>query len=232
MNKNDIPGIYNYCDRWCEKCAFTSRCLTYKFGKIMDENLDAKIKENQNFWEPFDKDFKEAIENLEEELFFEEDEDYEGNDFEIKRLIAESKDSAQLAKEYIDIASNWFNKNEVQLVTNSILEGKKQNKLNDSIDVIHWYHIFIYPKIMRALQGEDEDLLEGELPLDSDGFAKIVLIAIERSITAWGYIYMQIEDKNEFIINIIKLLVTLQQQVEEDFPNAKIFVRPGFDEEN
>jgi predicted protein tyrosine phosphatase len=22
-----IPGIYNYCDRWCERCPFTSRCL-------------------------------------------------------------------------------------------------------------------------------------------------------------------------------------------------------------
>lgn len=21
-----ILGIYNYCDRWCESCAFTSRC--------------------------------------------------------------------------------------------------------------------------------------------------------------------------------------------------------------
>jgi hypothetical protein len=26
---NFIPGIYNYCDRWCERCPFTSRCLTY-----------------------------------------------------------------------------------------------------------------------------------------------------------------------------------------------------------
>lgn len=24
---NFIEGIYNYCDRWCEKCSFTARCL-------------------------------------------------------------------------------------------------------------------------------------------------------------------------------------------------------------
>ena len=24
-----IPGIYNYCDRWCERCSFTSRCLNF-----------------------------------------------------------------------------------------------------------------------------------------------------------------------------------------------------------
>ena len=28
-NPDLIPGIYNYCDRWCERCAFTSHCLTF-----------------------------------------------------------------------------------------------------------------------------------------------------------------------------------------------------------
>jgi len=28
-----IPGIYNYCDRWCERCAFTSRCMNYAMGE-------------------------------------------------------------------------------------------------------------------------------------------------------------------------------------------------------
>lgn len=24
-----ISGIYNYCDRWCERCAFTGRCRVF-----------------------------------------------------------------------------------------------------------------------------------------------------------------------------------------------------------
>ena len=24
-----VSGIYNYCDRWCERCPLTSRCLVY-----------------------------------------------------------------------------------------------------------------------------------------------------------------------------------------------------------
>ena len=24
-----IPSIHNYCDRWCERCPFTSRCRAY-----------------------------------------------------------------------------------------------------------------------------------------------------------------------------------------------------------
>src|SRR5262245_58416083 len=30
---NFISGIYNYCDRWCERCAFTSRCFLYATEK-------------------------------------------------------------------------------------------------------------------------------------------------------------------------------------------------------
>jgi len=29
MHEN-ISGIYNYCDRWCEKCLYTNRCLLFK----------------------------------------------------------------------------------------------------------------------------------------------------------------------------------------------------------
>jgi len=24
-----VPGIYNYCDQWCQRCALTSRCMNY-----------------------------------------------------------------------------------------------------------------------------------------------------------------------------------------------------------
>ena len=28
-NPNLISGVYNYCDRWCERCPLSSRCLLY-----------------------------------------------------------------------------------------------------------------------------------------------------------------------------------------------------------
>ncbi len=35
-----IPGIYNYCDRWCERCAYTGRCLNFVHGEIMAAELE------------------------------------------------------------------------------------------------------------------------------------------------------------------------------------------------
>ena len=33
QNPDFISGIYNYCDRWCERCAFTSRCMNFAMGE-------------------------------------------------------------------------------------------------------------------------------------------------------------------------------------------------------
>ena len=35
-----IPGIYNYCDRWCERCLYTDRCRTFAMEKVFMRKLD------------------------------------------------------------------------------------------------------------------------------------------------------------------------------------------------
>ena len=42
MSLPRIEGIFNYCDRWCERCSFTSRCAIFdedsrSFNKDIDE---------------------------------------------------------------------------------------------------------------------------------------------------------------------------------------------------
>ncbi len=49
-NPDLIPGIYNYCDRWCERCPLTSRCLVY--ATEQDETDSPKTHDitNEEFW--------------------------------------------------------------------------------------------------------------------------------------------------------------------------------------
>ena len=35
-NNRYIDGIYNYCDYWCARCAFTSRCRNYAMGQELE----------------------------------------------------------------------------------------------------------------------------------------------------------------------------------------------------
>ncbi|MCK9167863.1 MAG: hypothetical protein M0O94_04825, partial [Bacteroidales bacterium] len=41
-----IPGIDNYCNRWCERCLFASRCANYRLRK---EVIDYTATEKDDF---------------------------------------------------------------------------------------------------------------------------------------------------------------------------------------
>ena len=58
MTKRKIEGIYNYCDRWCERCTFTSRCTVYE--DETDLNPEERDISNKAFWERIGQNFLKA----------------------------------------------------------------------------------------------------------------------------------------------------------------------------
>ena len=87
---------------------------------------------------------------------------------------------------------------------------------------------------MRALMGKiDDDGWEEEngYPKDSDGSAKVAIISIERSIEAWASIMQIIPEAEDKIIDILSLLQKSLRLAEAEFPEARKFIRPGFDEQ-
>jgi hypothetical protein len=48
-----ISGIYNYCDRWCERCQFTSRCLNHSIVEEEFGDLEKSDEMNEAFWRRF-----------------------------------------------------------------------------------------------------------------------------------------------------------------------------------
>ena len=45
-----IPGIYNYCDRWCERCSLTARCLTFAMEEESGTRAEDLDLANDRFW--------------------------------------------------------------------------------------------------------------------------------------------------------------------------------------
>jgi hypothetical protein len=76
----------------------------------------------------------------------------------------------------------------------------------------------------------DEDDISDEFPKDSDGSAKVALIAIDRSISAWGEIRKCFPEAGDKIIDLLVHLDRLRRKTEKTFPSARSFKRPGFDE--
>ena len=50
-NPDLISGIYNYCDRWCERCPLTSRCLVYATEQEDNELFENHDLRNEAFWQ-------------------------------------------------------------------------------------------------------------------------------------------------------------------------------------
>jgi len=53
---------------------------------------------------------------------------------------------------------------------------------------------------------------------------------MDRSISAWGEILKFFPDQEENILSLVAHLDRLRNRTEAEFPDARAFVRPGFDE--
>jgi len=251
---NYISGIYNYCDRWCERCPFTARCMNFAMGQRHFPDEESRDIENQAFWESMDSMFSATIDLLKEmaeeqgiDLESISDEDLaaveEAEQRETERVAAHALSEA--SKSYVDLVDQWFNASEpifekkrgdlIDLVRLNIPGADPEAEaiaLSDAVEVIRWYQYFIHVKLMRSLhsQAEDDWFDREGLPRDSDGSAKIALIAIDRSIAAWGALLSSFPQQETEFLRILAHLDQLRIDVEGEFLQARTFLRPGFDE--
>ena len=236
-NPKYISGIFNYCDRWCERCQFTSRCLNYKIGKENYSDLEKHDISSTEFWEEFANLMKDTLEMLKDKAV-EMGIDLDSVEIDKSKKSAENVFhlTSEMANKYISLVDDWFDSTKFvykdsdvyQKLTNS---EEAAVKFDDIVQIIRWYQMQIYVKLRRALDGEDNDFSE-DFPKDSDGSAKVALIGIDRSIGAWTKMHEFFPDSKEKLLEITSFLKRLCNIVEKRFPKAREFIRPGFDEIN
>jgi hypothetical protein len=249
-NPKHIEGIYNYCDRWCERCNFTSRCSVYR----SEEDLSPEEKDinNKAFWDTIGKSFANAVSQLQKMA-----EDHgiaipSADDEEMTLYMTNVKKKRQemvkhplikYCKQYM-IEAKVLLENKValkqkgetllqliELGVKDIGEAKKEIiQLNEYIEIINWYLIQIQVKFMRALPTFDDDEEDEAFESDSNGSAKVALIATDRCIVAWQHIMQYLPDAQNDILPLLALLQKIRTLGEHTFPNARAFVRVGLDE--
>jgi hypothetical protein len=241
-----ISGIHNYCDRWCERCAFTTRCAVYAAEEAdLDVDPAARDITNAAFWQKLAAIFAET-EAMISALAKERGIDLSAESLEpvrqqkeIQRSDARNHPLAKAAEEYAYTVSQWFEEESSKMETVSdVLEDSKPDddryRDDDYVEVIRWYQFFIAAKLMRALMShvDEDDYLDDESARDSDGSAKAALIGIDRSIGAWKLMYGSREEQSGRIQDLLLDLEKLRLGIEREFPAARDFIRPGFDETN
>ena len=231
-----ISGIYNYCDRWCERCPQTSRCLNFALSEEEFADPECRDIKNEAFWKKLSEVFSGTLELLKEAA------NERGIDVEVldadqfreeakkKEEMAEGHEICRAAKTYSHLVEDWFS-SAATLLPASPGSGGEETGLGEALEVIRWYQHFIYVKLMRAVRGELDEREEDAdgFPRDSEGSAKIALIGIDRSIGAWGAIYAADLLHDEKILRLIAYLDRLREDAEKTFPKARSFIRPGFD---
>lgn len=228
-----IEGIYNYCDRWCERCPFTSRCLIYATEEAEGDTSDRDVS-NEAFWRRMQSIFEQTRELI-TRLAAEQGIDLESMDNEAviekerknRKRVGRNK-LTKAAERYAEMVDEWFSR-ESALVERTGA-GEMSSEAVDFFQVIRWYQLQIAVKIMRGLsQRGPQERLKIDGQKDSDGSVKVALIGIDRSIGAWGELQKLFPEKAETIAPLLIHLEQLRRKAEQAFPHARKFLRPGFD---
>jgi len=245
-----ISGVYNYCDRWCERCPLTSRCLTYAMEQEGDAS-DPALQDitNRAFWQRLEGILREAHELL-DEILRDRGIELPPVDAEAERAFLQRHEDARehpcavAATTYARRVKAWLEGAGPRLqARGETLESQHRmglsivdpeadaERLRDAIEVIQWYQSQIAVKIMRAVGTAARDGACAEEPDQSDanGSAKVALIGMDRSAAAWAELLRQMPEEEDRILPLLVSLGRLRRDVEATFPSARAFVRPGFD---
>lgn len=230
-DKNIIPSIHNYCDRWCEKCTHTIHCSVFKIEQelnLSNEELDVK---NQQFWTSLTELFQATVELMHEkmkELEIDPNIEISADDFITKSI---SSEMVVISRNYALEMAKWLD-----LQREAILERYNTlQKINsgsaqlfaDTIEVIQHYFMLIATKTYRASLVYDDINDETD---DARGSAKVTIIVIDRSIVAWSAMLTYLPAMEDDILHFLKTLSQVKRMLLVAFPSAMEFVRPGFDE--
>ena len=250
MHEN-ISGIYNYCDRWCEKCSYTNRCLLFK--REAERDIKHILNdEDPNDPEVFAKDIADSImetyefinKKIEEEDFpeyFDED-DFDFDDEEIIdgeenppagiRTVQHSliDDSLTFFKEF----NKYYN-----LVKSKYPEEAEEkeggNNLSENLSVIAWYSPQINVKSRSCIWGKNKltkvkNEMQKEIELDILNVnSRIAFVGIEKCINALTNIYELKQDVQQETLLLLSTAKKIKEMIANEFPNVFIYKRPYFD---
>lgn len=245
-----VPGIYNYCDRWCEKCQQQERCMSFVMGKKLEEKggfSREPARENDNLWNRLKDVFEStyevlhelakekgvevediyALENIDKELWGDAFEEHARGEECVKQI--EDSDIVHTCMIYENLADKCLEK-----IFNAMGPEVKKNEggmVDEAIEIVNWYLDLIQAKMRRALYGFFYHKAIKEIEADDfNGSAKVALIAVERSLENWKIVQEYCKDFSREIAHLLVVLEQLRDDIEKQFPYAREFKRPGFEE--
>lgn len=177
-----ITGIFNTCDYWCARCAFTQRCRNFVMGREIEREAHGEVADkdatNAAFWNQLADQVREKTifgaaadeaeeweDAAEQELDATPDLEWQARE-EAREHTVRQHPLTRMAYEYMKRADAWLKTADADLkaVAQSLLEAagsklatgdveEEAREIGEMIEVVAWYHTLIPPKLARAIGG-------------------------------------------------------------------------------
>jgi len=205
ISKGYISAIHNYCDRWCEKCAFTAYCRVFAMDAeyvmlhkmAAEKGIDLNELEDVEPWEHPQPNHPIIL--LTEEY-----------GYEVHQWLKTNR------QRFEEEATKW-----------ALISEEKARIFIEAWETLQWYSFFVSVKYKRALLHDDDDEFA---QWDRLGSAKTAILATERSIAALAVLLAHLPDEEDVLLGFLTKLEKARKSSLMVFPDAMDFVRPGLDE--
>jgi hypothetical protein len=216
-----VPGICNFCNRWCERCPKAHKCLSFAYAQeIKGVGLELNTNSaNDTFWNILKQQtIIETPESRKKELPLS---DLEG-----------------FAIDYGKEVNNWIDTNKTlfeKTANQQSLSDTQEITFSEALEVLSWHSEFIGSKITRSKkelnERNNQDTSDKTNPYrDNVGSAKIAIIACHHSKAALSILLFDLPNYESKIKSFIASLSLIEDGILELFPKAMNFKRPGLDE--
>jgi hypothetical protein len=250
-----LPGIHNYCDRWCERCPFAERCV-----------LNATLRQLRTGDAPAETDT--LVEHLKmrlESARVSIDRRWTGRnisgDVNIDRArdpVHELEDERRRerrrahpmlreANAYASLVGAWFDTETTGLKIHAdeiarcaetgdpdlLASPAMMARALDALEIVRRDAYHIASKLHRAISGRedfgrDDGPPDDPIQNDFNGSAKVALLCLDRSESAWRIIHRWYPGSGTSVL-LAEHLAMLRAIAEREFPDARRFLRVGFD---
>lgn len=249
----NIDGIHTYCDSWCERCGFANRCIVNRTRPREPETRgDDPLIEHLK--DRFDQvrtlvarrstfSIEDILKNV-GEMTAADAAAYDRNralrDERRKHdpILRETSAYMDLVRAWFEVESDGLRANADALVRRAEMESVDDismielARILDSVAIVRHDCFLIFVKLTRAIDGAEERERErwDDDPVQNDhnGSAKLALACIDRSEGGWRAIDRWYPSSGGARA-LAEQLASLRIEVERRFPQARAFLRPGFD---
>ena len=249
----NIIGVHHYCDSWCERCGFATRCMIYptlcrERAIRTDDPLLDHLKDR------FDQvrtlvagrstfSIREVLKHaggasVVDAVAYEREETRRTERLRHDPILREARAYADLVSAWFEVESDGMRAHADALLRRAEVGSDDDislielARILDAVEIARHDCLLIFVKLHRAIESakesERDEWDDDPVQNDHNGSAKVALTCIDRSEGSWRSID-QWYPSSGGARALAEQLAGLRVAIETRFPTARAFLRPGFD---